>query len=245
MSTDLLEKGYSKNPLGKDSFANGDKLAEWILREIPSSKRIPFKYTEGLLKVFRRHSVPFKICQAAFFQLQLRGVYFDWPPVNSLGMYGDMHVVGPPPAAPPRIGVGPHNAGDISKNAKAQSYRHALAEYEHQYVLAIKTNDEAGAIAIFVKALGLVWELAKAHGEALQVAANEPMVEWKEFDRAVEEAMDRARMLRTHIRYMSRDELRSLRNAPTPEVMRNISFRIAQGVVRTRAVPSSARRARK
>ncbi|MBC7898523.1 MAG: hypothetical protein H7070_00595 [Saprospiraceae bacterium] len=148
-------------------------------------------------------------------------------------------MVGPPPAPHPPIGDGPHNFKGLGSGERAQIDGHTLKELDHRYVVAINSNNEAEAIAIFLKALALIWELAKAHGEALQTGRNEAVVEFYEFNAAVDGALNPG-MLRTNIRYMSREEFRALKNAPTPDFFRTATIRIAQRIT-TRTLPASRR----
>jgi len=132
----------------------------------------------------------------------------------------------------------------VSKGEADRQIRYTFEEYERRYVLAINTNDAAGAEAIIAAVLELLWGLAKGYGKTRQAARNEKMVEWEEFNAAIDEAMDRAQTLRTHIRHLSREELKSLREAPTPTAVRSVTSRLASRVT-TRTVPPARRRGRR
>ena len=240
MGSSILN-GLPKNNLSKIWYTTGDKLAEWILIEVPCSRRITVDYTEALLKAFQRHSVPFMIRRSAFLKLKGRGILFDWPPIHILTIYGDVDVA-PPQASLPLHGAGPPNYGNKSLNKKevATIIRATVEEYERKYVLAIRTNDVAGAEAILVAVLTLIWEWLKGHGEALQTSNNETMREWNEFNTAVDQALDRARTLQTHVRYLSREDVRALRAAPTPNALRTVTIRLAPRLT-SRTMPRTQR----
>jgi hypothetical protein len=229
--------GQPTTYLSPDWYATGDRLAYWIEHEIPCFVgNVPIEYTEALLAVFRKHYVPDRIIREAFLKLEKKGTRFDWG-VNAIGFHGG--IVAPPSTsssgAPP-----PPQMRAVSKGEADRTIRYTFEEYERRYVLAIKTNDAAGAEAIIAAVLQLLWELARGYGKTRQAARHEKMVEWEEFDAAIDEAMDRARTLQTHVRYLSREELKSLRDAPTPTALRNVTFRLASRVT-TRTVPPARR----
>lgn len=236
-----LSYGSPNHHLSPDWYATGDKLAYWIEREIPSFERgiVPVEYTEALVAVLRKHRVPSIISQEAFARLAKKRIHFDVGRNAMFLFYArEAGVVSLPPTS--KLGIPqPSNMRPIGKWEIARSHAQALDEYERKYVLAIKTNNEVETIAILAKALALLWELAKAHGEALQAGRNEIVVEFDEFNAAVERALNPG-MLRTNIRYMSREEFMALKNAPTPDFLRNVTIRFAQRVT-TRTLPAARR----
>jgi len=229
--------GKPKTDLRKDWYATGDRLAYWIEHEIPCFVgNVPVEYTDALLAVFRKHYVPDRIIREAFLNLEKKGTRFDW------GMNARAIILAPAPyttSAPP-----PPQMRAVSKGEADRQIRYTFEEYERRYVLAINTNDAAGAEAIIAAVLELLWGLAKGYGKTRQAARNEKMVEWEEFNAAIDEAMDRAQTLRTHIRHLSREELKSLREAPTPTAVRSVTSRLASRVT-TRTVPPARRRGRR
>ena len=122
--------------LSPDWYATGARLAYWIEHEIPSFVgNVPVRYTEALFKVLGRHHVPDRIIEEAFLILEKKGIQFDFPP--------GWRVVAPLP--PSRNGALP--PPQMREASEGMKYT-GLEEYERRYVLAIKTNDPAGAEAI-------------------------------------------------------------------------------------------------
>lgn len=234
-----LLHGSPKTHLSQDWYATGDRLAYWIEHEIPSFVgNVPAQYTEALLAAFQTHHVPDRIIREAFLKLEKKGTRFDRS-VKGIGFRGG--VAAPlPPTTSGKHATAPEQMREGIKGEHIDRYR--FEEYERKYVLAIKTNDPAGAEAIIAAVLTLLWELARGYAKTKQAARNDKSVEWEEFNAAVNEALSRAKTLQTHIRYLSREELKSLRDAPTPTAVRNITSRIASRVT-TRTIPP--RRARK
>jgi hypothetical protein len=218
--------------LSPDWYATGARLAYWIEHEIPSFVgNVPVRYTEALFKVFGRHHVPDRIIEEAFLILEKKGIRFDFPP--------GWRVVAPLP--PSRNGAPPPpQMREVSKGEADRMMKYTLEEYERRYVLAIRTNNAAGAEAIIAAVLELLWGMAKGYGKTRQASRHEKLAEWEEFNAAVNEALDRARTLQTHVRYLSREEITAMRNAPTPTALRNITFRIATQVT-TRTRPPARR----
>ena len=70
------------------------------------------------------------------------------------------------------------------------------------------------------------------------------LVEWEDFNAAVDEALERARTLQTHFRFLSREDIKSLRDAPTPTGWRNYARQLANRLTQ-RAMPTRARRSRR
>ncbi len=229
--------GSPMTPLTRDRYATADRLASWIEHEVPSFVgNVPVKYTDALSALFMKHNVPGMIVGDAFLILEKKGVWFDWR-VKAIGFYGG---VAPPPA-PSRFGAPPPpQMRAVSKGEADRIKRYAFEDYERRYVLAIKTNDAAGAEAIIAAVLQLLLEWAKGYGKTRQAARHEKVVEWEEFNTAVNEALDRARTLQTHVRYLSREEIKSLRDAPTPTALRNVTIRLASRIT-TRTMPRARR----
>ena len=233
--------GSPNHYLTQNWYASGVTLARWIEREIPSFVgNVPVKYTEALMSVLRRHRVPEAMIRDAFLILEKNGIRFDGVRVIS----PISHITPLPP--PNRHGApdAPQARG-ISAGEWFRTERYSFEEYERKYVLATKTNDPAGAEAIIAAVLQLLWEIARGYGKTRQAASarNEKMAEWEEFNLAVNNALARAQTLRTHMRYLSRDDIATLRNAPTPDAARIVAVRIAPRIT-MRTMPR-ARRARR
>lgn len=220
------------NSLSADRYATGAKLAAWIESVTPCFVgNVPVEYTEALLDQFAKRRVPGRIIQEAFLILEKKGLRFDFP--------FDRQIVTPlPPSktgAPP-----PPQMKAVSKGEADRIKRHTFEEYEYRYVLAIKTNNAAGAEAILAAVLKLLWGMAKGYGRTKQDSRHEKVAEWEEFNAAVDEALARARTLRTHVRYLSPEELRSMRDAPTPTALDHVARGLASRVT-TRTVPPTRR----
>lgn len=229
-----------KTSLSPEQYATGAKLAHWIERVIPCFVgNVPVEYTEALLEVLRKHRVPGTIIEEAFLILLERRIEFDFPL--------DRQLIAPlpPPVPPSRHGIPspPQMRGD-SKGDRQRTSRHTFEEYEYRYVLALKTNDAAGAEAILGAVLALLWSMAKSYGQAKQVSRHDKVAEWEEFNTAVSEALARARTLRTHILTLKPEEVRAMRDAPTPAARDSVTRQLAKRVT-TRTVPPARRRARK
>ena len=231
-----LKHGSPIHFLTRDWYATGDKLATWIEREIPSFVgNVPVEYTSALVTVLRTHHVPQDISRDAFSKLAQRGVRFDWP-INEL----DFRMIGVAAPIGNRGGVPQAQMRAVTKGEAMQIQAYTFEEYERKYVLAIKTNDAAGAEEIIAAVLQLLWSLAKGYAKMKDAARKTKGVEWEEFNTAVNEALGRAMTLQTHVRYISREELTSLRESPTPTSMRNLTLRLATRVT-TRTVPPARR----
>lgn len=205
--------------LSPNWYASGDMLAYWIEREIPCfAGDIPAKYTDALLAVFRKHNVPREILRDAFSKLAKKGIRFEW---SLKGI--EWGIVSPVARFPSHH----QQMNPISKGEADRSRRYAFEEYERKFVLAIKTNNDELAAEIIVAVLALLWAGAKSYGMAKQAARPKAMVEWEEFNAAVNEALDRARTLQTHTRTLSKAEYEALRAAQTPTGLRNMSLRLA------------------
>ena len=232
--------GSPKTYLTSNWYVNGDILAVWIEHEIPCFVgNVPVQYTDALLAEFMKHRIPQAIVRDAFSKLEKRGIRFDWG-VSGAGIYA-----GVGPAVPVnRSGVpAAPQMRAVSKGEADRMKRYTFEEYERRYVLAIRTNDAAGAEAVIAAVLELLWGVAKGYSKTRQAGRNEKMVEWEEFNMAVNEALERAQTLQTHVRYLSREELRSLRETQTPSGLRHVSFRLAARVTTTTVPP--ARRVRR
>src|SRR4029434_8194420 len=163
--------GSPQTPFSVQSYASGDRLADWIEQEVPCfSGNVPVEYTKALLQLFYRHAVPEWIVQDAFRKLAAKGIRFDFP--------NDGPVVPQRPPAydlnnpPPRMG--PASAGDE---------KYGIEEYERKYVLALTTDNPGGAEAALVAVLELIWGLAKGGAKMRQAARHEKVAEWEEFNR--------------------------------------------------------------
>ncbi len=237
-----LLHGQPNNYLTKDWYATGDRLANWIERELPSFVgNVPIRYTEALVGAIRKQNVPLGISRDAFSILEKREIRFDWPVSVTEFRPSIMEAkrsVEPP--VPNKIGAHPMQLKEVSNGELARVRIDGIEAYEHRYQVAIHSDDPSGAVSILVTILQMVWDMAQGHNEARQMKRTEAMVEWDEFNTAVDQALARAPMLRTHIRYLSRDEIKSFRNAPNPGAVRNLSIQFA-GKITTRTIPLARR----
>jgi hypothetical protein len=236
----FLEQAIQRNALPHGDLHSPERVAKWIDSVAPCVQgAISEADSETILKHLKLKGASDGVLGAALAKASTKFRFSMQATMRYQGVFAETKRH---PAYTNKSGLmpQPQHAGSMSKAEFEQSKRYAFEEYERRYVLAIKTNDVAGAEAILVAVLELLWGLAQAHGEAMQTARNEALVEWGEFNAAVDQALARAMTLRTHVRYLSRDDIRSLRNAPTPASLRNVTFRIAQTVT-TRTVPPARR----
>jgi len=213
-----------------------EKLAAWIKHEIPSFVgNVPSKYKEAINSVLAKSYVQGPVLQAAYQILERRGIRFDAAP-NDFQVMG---IIGTNPAYDPNVRQAPQMR-PITKGEADQSLAYTIDEYERRYALALFTNNTNEAEIILAAVLQLLWGLAKGYGKTKINARHERLVEWNEMNTAVNEALQRATMLQTHIRFISREELASMRQAPNPNALRGLTFRIASRIT-TQAVPPARR----
>jgi hypothetical protein len=232
--------GQPSHYLTSDITNSADKLAAWIEREIPSFVgNVPSKYKGAVNSVLAKNYVRATIVRAAFGILERRGVRFD-------AASNDFQVSGVftptlPPYNPnvPNVREAPQ-IKPLSKGEADRNMAYTFEEWERRYVLAIKTDNVNEAENILAAVLQLLWDVARGYSKTKTAARNEKMVEWEEFNTAVNEALNRATTLQTHFRYMSREEVASLRNAPTPTAFRGLTVRFAARIT-TRTVPPARR----
>ena len=87
-----------------------------------------------------------------------------------------------------------------------------------------------------------LWGLAKGYAKTREAGRHVKVVEGEEFNAAVDEAMARAVTLQTHVRYLTREEMRELKDAG-PTLLQGLTIRLAERIT-TRTIPPS-RRARR
>lgn len=237
--------GQPNKYLTKDWYATASRLANWIRQEIPSfAGNVPVKYTEAVVAALRKANVPLGISRDAFAILEKIEIRFDWPPSVTEFRPGQIEAkkIREVPL-PNKIGARPEQLKEVSKSELNRVRIAGLEAYEHRYQVAIHSDDASTASSILVAILQMVWEMAQGDNEARQMKRTEAMVEWDEFNAAVDQALERAPTLRTHIRYLSRAEIISFRQAQTPQMVRGISFRLASSITARTVQP--ARRGRK
>lgn len=133
----------------------------------------------------------------------------------------------------------------VSEVERWRSVKHTFEELESKYTLALRTNNVAGAEAVIAATLQLLWDVFKGYSKTKEAQRNIKMVEWEELNAAVDQAMERARTLQTHLRTLSREEFNRMREAPTPDAFREVTFQIATRII-IRVMPAArARRVRK
>lgn len=216
-------------------FANSLNLANWIARHTPCyAGDVPIAQTMALLELFERHRVPTSVVKLAFEILAAQGMPFELP----------FHLRSTT-AAPARNTSSAPQMRAISEGEKKRFEEYGLEEMERRFVLAIRTNNAAGAEAMLAAAINLLLGLAKGYGKTRQARSqiNEKLQEWEEFNMAVDQAMDRARMLQSHIRQITREELNEMRRSPTPDALRRVTQRVTTRINRTNS--NNSRRTRK
>jgi hypothetical protein len=224
-----LLHGQPNTYLTREWYSTAEKLAVWIRNELPSFNwNVPMKYTEAVVSALRGQHVPLVTGQNAFKILEILEIHFEWPITMSEFKPASL----PTLAMPNKVGVVPPQLKGMTAAEAADSRAIAIEHYERKYVLAIHTNDPELALAILKAAFALVVNLLEGHGEAKQMERNEPLVEWNEFNAAVNEALQRAPVLQNNFRYLSRAEIHQLRSAPSPytraEIVRQLSIRLIE-----------------
>lgn len=237
MSLGILA-GQPRHYLTNEILGSAEKLANWIEREIPSfAGPVPVEYYQAIMAVLAKYTITAPVLRGAFEILEKRGIQFTKPPLKDIYIPG---VILPPQPPPLNPGNMPQPRGkEISLREKVEMIKYTIDEYERRYVLAIKTADPVGAAQILEAILRIVLDMALGHGEAGQMRQNDPMREWNEFNKAVDEALERAPTLQTHVRFMTREEYQTIRTAGASPNFQPVTFRIT-----TRTVPST-RRARR
>lgn len=226
-----------KFPLTTKDYANSDHLARWIASVVPCfTGNVPASYTQALLKLFRDNRVPAKVVAEAFSKLLFKKMKFDSYP------YDNSTITKPIES---QWSVPPKNMHEVSEAEKGRSVKHTFEELEFKYTLALRTDNVASAEAVIAAALQLLWDMLKGYSKTKEAQRNIKMVEWEELNAAVDQAMERARTLQTHFRTLSREEFIRMREAPTPDAFREVTFQIANRII-IRTMPAArARRVRK
>jgi hypothetical protein len=224
-------------PLTPDVYKSAEKLAAWIEREIPSFVgKVPVKYTEAMLGVLRGYATD-EMIRGALVILKRKGTQFEYP----------TNFTEHDPLAPrqPEDGHQHLGQGPISKAERLRQLQFTLEVYEHRFVLAVKTNNAQGAEAILIEVLKILWAMLQGHGEAKSMMSerNVLMQEWRELNKDVTEAFERAHTLETHVRHLTRAELFQMRGMPRPDGIQ--SLRLPSRLMMRAAAGSPARRPRR
>lgn len=233
-------------PLTPEWARTPEKLAHWLEENAPSfAGNIPAKYTDSLFREFQRNLVAKPIIRGALVILAKKGIRFDYPPGWDKE-YPSWEVMPVVHASDPagHVQPAPQMKG-ISTEEWDRTVRFTFEEYERRYVLAIRTNNVSEMEVILVAVLKLLIAAAKAHGKAKQMQNNPKNAEWIEFDEHVTEALSRARTLQTHIRQLSPQELRELRNSAGPPVALDLHLARITRQLTVRTVPNVRRAARR
>lgn len=227
-------------PLAAKDTADSDRLAQWIAGAVPCFPgNVPVRYTEALRALFRRNHVPEKVVREAFAKLKLKGMTFEGTGPTPV----DVGELAPPKERPWRTDS-PARMQEHSDGDKVQSMKHTFQELEARYTLAIRTNNAAAAESVVGAVLSLLWGLAKGYGKTKQAQQNVKKVEWEELNAAVDEALERARTLQSHVRTLTREEFRRLSDAPTPDEFRRVTSQVATRIT-NRTIPPARRSRRK
>ncbi len=229
-----LLNGQPNAYLTREWYSTAERLAVWIRNELPSfSGSVPMKYTEAVVNALRGQHVPEATGRDAFKILEILEIRFEWP-VN-------MSEFKPAPISAPaanKIGVVPPQLKGMTAAESFDSKVIAIEHYEHKYLLAIHTNDPETAIAILKAAFALIINLLEGHGEAKQMKRNEAVVEWDEFNAAVDQALRRAPTLQTHFQYLSQAEVHQLRTAPSPRSLEETINQLAGRITARTITPA-------
>ena len=237
--------GSPIHPLSQEWYRTSDSLILWIQREVPSfAGNVPLKYTEALVGEFRKSYVPNAIIRDAFLKLERKGVRFDWGS-RSIGFGAG---IAPFERLPKEMFTRPtpFPVKPISREEAERITRFTFEEYERRYVLALKTNDYKTAEAVLAAVLGLLWGLAKGYAKLKQAeAGNQKVHDEEDLRRAIDQEMNRARTLQSHVRQLSREETRELSRAAAPPAVESFSRRLAERITTTTVPPAKRGRGRK
>lgn len=218
------------------AWRSATALADWIEQLIPcydDSHPIPWPTISQILKTLDFARIPKDTVVEALDELAGRGIRF----IRPISYYE------------PRLRPSMSNLGTVQTNmtgptfaSAKQSIQDTLAHHDERLQAAMLSGDPAGAEQVLEAILDLFWAWLKSESNARKNRLPEKTLRWEEINRAVDEAFERARFSRTHIRRISRAEWEELRRAPTPRSARSIRIRLSRGVVRRNAARREARR---
>lgn len=226
----------SSRPTSND-LLNAESLAAWIEKHLAcpvEPRAIPWKDLTPILRVLQSYSVQPEMFAEAFSILEGKGIRFTSPP---------------PIRMPSRLEASASQGKQWRAPAFSQKQyiKNTIKWHEQRYEIAIATNNAGEAAEILQAVLDLLWAWASAEGKSRmgRMKGYAKVQEWEEFNRSVNEAFERASMLQKHSRRLSRDDLRRLREAPTPNVYRNEVIRIGRRIIDPILQRRRARRSRR
>jgi hypothetical protein len=223
----------ANHPLTRADYRTGATLAAWIEKDMPCVVgRIPGKYTDELGEILLGQGVRADVVRDALTRLEDKGIVFEYPITWPMQYF----VVRAPKYHDPNNPADrePQQMKGLTK-AESMAMKHAgIEQYESKFQAAINSGDAALAQHILEAVLSLLWSLAQGYGEVRKERLRPEMQEWKEWNEAVDEALDRAETLETHIRRLTRAEIRELRDSEGPDLDRatfRLSHRLAEEAV--------------
>lgn len=223
-----LDRAASNNP---------DKILEWIIQNVPCMNGpMPYKWTERVLTEAKKAGAFPEAIRKAMSMAREHGYQFSGLPATAEDIAKELKT---------RNEVARIRAttpGEVTRNV-----RYTLSYWEAQYKKAVLADDPIALEAALAAAIKLVWAIAESYGRTVKNRnnVNARVVSAQQWDRAVNESMERARSLQTHCRHLSREDLRRLREAPTPGAFNRITLEIAKRSTRPVRARRRSRRAKR
>lgn len=233
--TSLMQQAIQRNPLSRTDYLVPERVAKWMDSVAPCVVgAVSEADSDAILRHLKMAGVSDGVLGAALAKTTNRFKFSIPMSMQYPAVFAELKR---------HQGPAQQTMGPISKGDAQRGLNLTFEEYDRRYVIAINSNNVSEAEAIIAAVLELLFGIAKGYGQTRQAASNIKMVEWEEFNAAVNQALARATTLQTHMRYLSRDDLRAMRDSPTPTSLRSVTFRVARTVT-MRTVPP-ARRLRK
>ena len=203
-----------------------EKILDWILENVPCfNHALPYEWTQRVLREASNSGARIDLTYKAMKLARDHGYHFVGLPVSMEEQFSYDNVV---------------RTKSIDRTVAKSEANDAFAHWEEKYQRAVRNNDLHGQQVAFSEALLLMYGLAYGLGRNLSEIKkrrdeiNARIEDTQQWNRAVNEAMQRARTLRKHFRQLSREELTRLRESPTPTMFKGVAFRIAGRIIRPR-----------
>ena len=223
--------------LDRTACNDPEKILDWILKNVPCMNGpMPYHWTEQVFAEARKAGAFPDVIRKAMRMAREHGYQFSGLPATAEDLAKELKT---------RNEVARIRAttpGEVARNV-----RYTLSYWEAEYKKAVLVDDPIAMEAALAAAIKLVWAIAESYGRTVKNrnTANARVVDAQQWDRAVNEAMERARSLQTHCRHLSREDLRRLREAPTPGAFDRITMEIARRTAQPVRARRRARRAKR